>query len=164
MRNLASWTFVCPRRNLVHPAPGNNGSIDLRYSADPLKAVSSLRLVPYPRAILKIRQPSSLVYRPRHGVLPNGSYEPGKISGLIKQNFFQVQTEPGMENPRFLVQFKLAHLNNYFSLHVCPSFRASVSASVRRLAPIPAGELQNVTNKSCYICLRDDKNALRVIS
>ena len=70
VRNLASWTFVCPERNLVHPATGNNGRIDLRYIADPLKAISSLRLVPYPWGILKIRQLSSLVYRPRHGVLP----------------------------------------------------------------------------------------------
>ena len=68
-RNLAGWTFVCPLRNLVHPAPENNHGIliVLRYSADPLKAVSGLRLVPYPRAILKIRPPSSLDYRARHG-------------------------------------------------------------------------------------------------
>ena len=37
-----------------------------------------------------------------------------------------------------------------------------VSACVRRLAPIPAGESQDVTNKSCSICLRGDKNTLRV--
>ena len=68
-RNLAGWTFVCPRRNLVHPAPENNHGIliVLRYSADPLKAVCGLRLVPYPWAILKIRPPSSLDYRARHG-------------------------------------------------------------------------------------------------
>ena len=68
-RNLAGWTFVCPRRNLVHPAPENNHDIliVLRYSADPLKAVSNLRLVPNPRAILKIRPPSSLDYRAWHG-------------------------------------------------------------------------------------------------
>ena len=67
--NLAGWTFVCPQRNLVHPAPENNHGIliVLRYSADPLKAVSNLRLVPYPRAILKIRPPSSLDYRAHHG-------------------------------------------------------------------------------------------------
>ena len=35
---------------------------------------------------------------------------------------------------------------------------------VQRLAPIPAGESQYVTNKSCYICFMGDKNALRVIS
>ena len=35
-------------------------------------------------------------------------------------------------------------------------------ACVRRLAPIPAGESQDVTNKSCYIHLRGDKNALGV--
>ena len=37
----------------------------------------------------------------------------------------------------------------------------SVRPCVQRLAPIPAGESQD---KSCYICLRGDKNALRVIS
>ena len=56
------------------------------------------------------------------------------------------------------------YLNNYFNLHVCPSFRVCVCASVRRLALIPAGESQDVTTKSCYICLMGDKNALRVIS
>ena len=30
---------------------------------------------------------------------------------------------------------------------------------VQRLAPIPAGKSQNVTNKSCYNCLRGVKNA-----
>ena len=37
-------------------------------------------------------------------------------------------------------------------------------ASVQRLAPIPAGESQDVTNKSCSIYLRDEKNVLRVIT
>ena len=52
----------------VRTVPDNNHGIliVLRYSADPLKAVSNLRLVPYPRAILKIRPPSSLDYRARH--------------------------------------------------------------------------------------------------
>ena len=36
--------------------------------------------------------------------------------------------------------------------HVCLSIRLSV----RRLAPIPAGESQDVTNKSCSICHRGD--------
>ena len=40
----------------------------------------------------------------------------------------------------------------------------SLCASVQRLTPIPAGKSINVTNKSCCICLRGDKNALRVIS
>ncbi len=73
-RNLAGWTFVCPRRNLVHPAPENSHDIltVLRYSADPLKAVSNLRLVPYPQAILKIRPTSSLDYRARHGPQTDG--------------------------------------------------------------------------------------------
>ena len=68
-RNLAGWTFVCPRRNLLHPASENNNALVLRYSADPLKAVSGLRLVLYPQAILKIHPPSSLDYRARHETL-----------------------------------------------------------------------------------------------
>ena len=39
---------------------------------------------------------------------------------------------------------------------VCPSVRPFVHSSVRRLAPIPAGESQDVTNKSCSICCRGD--------
>ena len=67
-RNLAGWTFVCPRRNLVHPAPENNHGIliVLRYSVDPLKAVSSQQVIPSPQAILKIRPPNSLDYRVRY--------------------------------------------------------------------------------------------------
>ena len=56
------------------------------------------------------------------------------------------------------------HLKYYFNKKVCLSICFSVCECVRRLAPIPAGESQDVTNKSCYICLRGDKNALRVIS
>ena len=41
------------------------------FGADALKAVSDLQLGSCPQAILKVRQPSSLVYRPRHGVLPS---------------------------------------------------------------------------------------------
>ena len=48
------------------------------------------------------------------------------------------------------------YLNNYFNLHVCPSFHASVPLSVVGLTPIPAGKSQDVTNKSCSICLRGD--------
>ena len=44
------------------------------------------------------------------------------------------------------------------SLSVLPCVRPCV----QRLTPFPAGESQNVTNKSGYICLRGDKNALRV--
>ena len=39
------------------PLPGINGKIDLNYSADPLTAISDLRLLPYPQAILKFRPP-----------------------------------------------------------------------------------------------------------
>jgi hypothetical protein len=44
-------------------------------------------------------------------------------------------------------------------LCVHPFVRPFVRPCVRRLAPIPAGESQDVTNKSCSICLRRDKNA-----
>ena len=57
-----------PLEELGPPRPsGTMVGIDLRYSADPLKAVSSLRLVPYPRTILKFCPSSSLDYRARHG-------------------------------------------------------------------------------------------------
>jgi len=54
------------------------------------------------------------------------------------------------------------HLKYYLQRHVCASIRPlSVHVlCVRRLATIPAGESQDVTNKSCSICLRGDKNAL----
>ena len=41
--------------------------IDLRYSADALKAISDIQLGYRPRAILKIRPPSSWDCRVRHG-------------------------------------------------------------------------------------------------
>ena len=59
-----------PHRPQGHGQPQGANQIDPRYSADALKAVSDLQLGSCPQAILKVRQPSSLVYRPRHGVLP----------------------------------------------------------------------------------------------
>ena len=41
--------------------------IDLRASADAMKAITDLQSGSRPRAILKIRPPSSLDYRARHG-------------------------------------------------------------------------------------------------
>ena len=52
----------------------------------------------------------------------------------------------------------LLNLKYYFHLKVCMSVYHSLD-----LAPIPEGELLNITNKSCYIYLRGDKNALGVI-
>ena len=46
------------------------------------------------------------------------------------------------------------NLKYYFNIKVSLSFRASVRLCARRLTPIPAGESQDVTNKSCSICLR----------
>ena len=56
----------------------------------------------------------------------------------------------------------LLHLNNYFDFHVCLSFRRRVPCSVRRpcvrkLPPIPAAVWQNVTNKSCLVCVKGEK-------
>ena len=55
------------------------------------------------------------------------------------------------------------HLNNYFDFHVCLSFRASVRPSVRacvwKITQIPAILSQNVTNKSCLVCVMSEKYA-----
>ena len=62
---------------------------------------------------------------------------------------------------KFQVLKKTQHLKYYFQRHVCAFIcRSVVRPSVKTLAPIPAGESQNVTNKSCSICLRGDKKAL----
>ena len=50
----------------------------------------------------------------------------------------------------------LWYLKYYFQRHVCVSIRPFVRSSVRRLAPIPADESQDVTNKSCSICGKVD--------
>ena len=59
------------------------------------------------------------------------------------------------------------HLNNYFNFHVRLSFRlrppsvlrpSSVRPpSVRKLTSIPAVVQQNVTNKSCLVCVISEK-------
>ena len=53
------------------------------------------------------------------------------------------------------------HLNNYFDFHVClsirPSVRSSVRVCVRKIAPFPAVLWQNVTNKSCLVCVKSEK-------
>ena len=56
----------------------------------------------------------------------------------------------------------MGHLKYYFQSHVCLSIRllCVVRVCVRRLAPIPAGKSQDVTNKRSFICLRGDKNVL----
>ena len=56
------------------------------------------------------------------------------------------------------------YLNNYFDFHVCLSFRRRVPCSVfrpcvRKLPPIPAAVWQNVTNKSCLVCVKSEKYA-----
>ena len=56
-----------PHRPQGHGQPQGANQIDPRYSADALKAVSDLQLGSCPQAILKIRLPSSLDYRARHG-------------------------------------------------------------------------------------------------
>ena len=57
----------------------------------------------------------------------------------------------------------MVYLNNYFDFHVGLSFRVSVRRlCVRKLAPIPAVVSQNVTNKSCLVCVISEKYALLV--
>ena len=58
------------------------------------------------------------------------------------------------------------YLNNYFDFHVCLSIRLSVVPSVRgsgsvrpNLTSIPASVTQNVTNKSCLVCVKSEKYA-----
>ena len=74
MQNLAGLDVGPPleqkprlHRPQGHGQPQGANHIDLRYSADALKAISDLQLGSRPRAILKIRPPSSLDYRARHG-------------------------------------------------------------------------------------------------
>ena len=72
-----------------HGQPQGNNHIDLRYSVDALKAISDLQLGSCPRAILKIRPPSSLDYRARHGLQTNGLqiYKRSKSKIPIKSVF-----------------------------------------------------------------------------
>ena len=55
------------------------------------------------------------------------------------------------------------YLNNYFDFHVCLSFRRLPFAvrrpCVRKLISIPAVVQQNVTNKSCLVCVISEKYA-----
>ena len=56
-----------PHRPRGHGRPQGANHIDLRYSADALKAISDLQLGSRPRAILKFRPPSSLDYKACQG-------------------------------------------------------------------------------------------------
>ena len=64
----------------------------------------------------------------------------------------------------------LPNLNNYFDFHVCLSFRLFVRSSVRSsvrscvqiLYQFPAVISQNVTNKSCLVCVKSEKYAALV--
>ena len=56
------------------------------------------------------------------------------------------------------------HLNNYFDFHVClsirPWFWLRFRGSVRpNLSSTPASVSQNVTNKSCLLCIKSEKYA-----
>ena len=65
---LNSYTGILPpHRPQGHGQLQGANHIDLRYSADALKAVSDLQLSSLPQVILKIHPPSSLDYRARHG-------------------------------------------------------------------------------------------------
>ena len=53
-----------PHRPWGHGRPQGASHIDLRYSADALKAISDLQLGFRPRAILRIRPPVALITKP----------------------------------------------------------------------------------------------------
>ena len=55
------------------------------------------------------------------------------------------------------------HLNNYFRLHVCLSLCPSVHTSHFHFFQFPAVVSQNVTNKSCLACVKNEKYAPWVI-
>ena len=58
-----------------------------------------------------------------------------------------------------------SHLNNYFDFHVCLSIRSrsssvpSVFPSRRKLTSVPSSVSQNVTNKSCLLCVKSENYA-----
>ena len=56
------------------------------------------------------------------------------------------------------------NLNNYFNLHICVhlSFHPLICPCVRKLAPIPAVVSQNVSNKSCLVCINNENYAFWV--
>ena len=60
-----------------------------------------------------------------------------------------------LTSPSIQVIHSLEYLNKYFDFHVCLSFRrpSAVHPCVRKLAPFPAVVSQNVTNKSCLVCV-----------
>ena len=62
----------------------------------------------------------------------------------------------------------MPNLNNYFDfhvfshVHVCLSVRFRPFLCARKLAPIPAVVQQNVTNKSCLVCVMSETYAFWV--
>ena len=55
-----------------------------------------------------------------------------------------------------------AYLHNYFNLHICPSLwrqLASVSCPIPSQFTNSAAGSQNVTNKSCLVCVQSEKYA-----
>ena len=64
---------------------------------------------------------------------------------------------PGFEN---LIE-ALNYLNNYFDFHVCLSIHPSVVPvpSGQKLTSILASVSQNVTNRSCLVCIKSEKCA-----
>ena len=68
-----------------------------------------------------------------------------------------------VSNIHFRIWMQSKILFSTSRLSVLPSLCPYVSASVRRLAPIPSGESQNVTIKSCSICLRGCPLGSRVL-
>ena len=82
---------------------------------------------------------------------------------IVCQNLMTTGVKCGYQRTR---SHQKVNLNNYFEPHVCLSIRGSVclSGSVRpNLTSCPASVSQNVTNKSCLVCLKSEKYASWVI-
>ena len=81
--NIAGYTLFCPLRNLVHPAPGINSSIDLRYSVDSLKAVLTSGKFPTPGPSSSSAMPVSWITDPLKDPTKDSITNRSKILGRV---------------------------------------------------------------------------------
>ena len=89
------------------------------------------------------------IYLPARQVLPNVTHL--SLAGRISIVHLDLTIT-------WLYLSHVRNLNNYFDFHVClsirPFVRSSVRVCVRKLAKFPAVVWQNVTNKSCLVCVQ----------